>query len=200
MDRPAASRIIIEYLTTDVANGHRFVRDHKQHVRWLIDEQEWRVWDGRHWRRYKTDEKVIELAKKTVRTIYQEAVAMEADPLRKWATRSHGSERLSAMVKMAKSDQQMWSEYKELSTRTRICSTSPTARGDLRTSTLKAHGQQDMIPCLVPHTYNPHAQAPLWERLIYPAHSATGAARPLGACPESSGTCWSATTSSRNFP
>jgi hypothetical protein len=125
---------------------------------------------------------------------------MESDPLRKWATRSHGSERLSAMVKMAKSDQQMWSEYKELSTRTRICSTSPTARGDLRTSTLKAHGQQDMIPCLVPHTYNPHAQAPLWERLIYPAHSATGAARPLGACPESSGTCWSATTSSRNFP
>ena len=29
---------MIEYLTTDVANGHRFVRDHKQHVRWLIDE------------------------------------------------------------------------------------------------------------------------------------------------------------------
>ena len=29
------------------------------------------------------------------------------------ATRSHGSERLSAMVKMAKSDQQMWSEYKD---------------------------------------------------------------------------------------
>jgi phage/plasmid-associated DNA primase len=123
-----SSRIIIEYLTTDVANGHRFARDHKQHVRWLIDEQEWRVWDGRRWRRYKTDEKVIDLAKKTVRTNYQEAVAMESDPLRKWATRSHGSERLSAMVKMAKSDQQMWSEYKELSTRTRICSTSPTAR------------------------------------------------------------------------
>jgi hypothetical protein len=46
------------------------------------------------WHRYKTDEKVIELAKKTLRTIYQEAVAMESDPLRKWATRSHGSERL----------------------------------------------------------------------------------------------------------
>jgi hypothetical protein len=29
---------MIEYLTTDVANGHRFVRDHKQHVRSLIDE------------------------------------------------------------------------------------------------------------------------------------------------------------------
>jgi len=46
------------------------------------------------WHRYKTDEKVIELAKKTLRTIYQEAVAMESDPLRKWATRSHGSQRL----------------------------------------------------------------------------------------------------------
>jgi hypothetical protein len=30
---------MIEYLTTNVANGHRFVRDRKQHVRWLIDEQ-----------------------------------------------------------------------------------------------------------------------------------------------------------------
>jgi hypothetical protein len=59
-----------EYLTTDVANGQRFVRDHKQHVRWLIDEQEWRIWDGTRWRRYKTDEKVSELAKKTVWTIY----------------------------------------------------------------------------------------------------------------------------------
>ena len=39
--------------------------------------------------------------------------------------------------------------------------------GDLRTSTLRAHGQQDMISCLVPHTYNPYAQAPLWERLVY---------------------------------
>src|SRR4029453_10523399 len=120
MDRPAASRIIIEYLTTDVANGHRFVRDHKQHVRWLIDEQEWRVGGGRHWPRNKTDEKGIELAKKTVRTIYQEAVAMEADPLRKWATRSHGSERLSAMANMAKSDQQIWCAYNELSIKTRI--------------------------------------------------------------------------------
>jgi hypothetical protein len=43
---------------------------------------------------YKTDEKVIELAKKTLRTIYQQAVAMESDPLRKWATRSHGSQSL----------------------------------------------------------------------------------------------------------
>ena len=37
----------------------------------------------------------------------------------------------------------------------------------MRTSTLRAHGQQDMISCLVPHTYNPYAQAPLWERLVY---------------------------------
>ena len=38
---------------------------------------------------------------------------------------------------------------------------------DLRTSTLRAHDPQDMISCLVPHTYNPYAQAALWERLIY---------------------------------
>ena len=47
------------YPMNDVGNGMRFVRDHQQHVRWLIDEQEWCVWEGTHWRRYRTDEKVV---------------------------------------------------------------------------------------------------------------------------------------------
>jgi hypothetical protein len=51
---------------------------------------------------------------------------MDSDDLRKWATKSHGSERLSAMVRMAKSDQQMWSEYKDFD-KDPFCSTSPTA-------------------------------------------------------------------------
>jgi phage/plasmid-associated DNA primase len=106
---------------------------------------------------------VIELAKKTVWTIYQEAVAMESDPLRKWATKSHGSERLSAMVKMAKSDQQMWSEYQDFDKNPYLLNfTNGTV--DLRTSTLRAHNPADMISRLVPYTCDPYAQAPLYCR------------------------------------
>jgi putative DNA primase/helicase len=108
---------------------------------------------------------VIELAKKTVWTIYQEAGAMESDPLRKWATRSHGSERLSAMVKMAKFDQQMCSEYKDFDTDPYLF-TFTNGTVDLRTGAIRAHDPEDMISCLVPHTYSPYAQAPLWEKLI----------------------------------
>ena len=57
---------------TDVGNGQRFAQDHREVARWLVDEQEWRIWDGTHWRAYKTDERAMELAKATVATIYQE--------------------------------------------------------------------------------------------------------------------------------
>lgn len=140
----------------------------KQHVRWLIDEQEWRVWDGTRWRRSKTDEKVIELAKKTVWTIYQEAEAAEtdSDALRKWATRSHGSERLSAMVRMAKSDHELWSEYHDFDKDPYLLNfTNGTV--DLRTGAIRAHDPEDMISCLVPHRYDPYARALLWESLIF---------------------------------
>jgi putative DNA primase/helicase len=78
---------------------------------------------------------------------------------------SHGSERLSAMVRMAKSDHELWSEYHDFDKDPYLLNfTNGTV--DLRTSTLRAHDPEDMISCLVPHTYDPYAQAPLWERLI----------------------------------
>ena len=82
---------------------------------------------------------------------------MESDPLRKWATRSHGSERLSAMVKMAKFDQQMCSEYKDFDTDPYLF-TFTNGTVDLRTGAIRAHDPEDMISCLVPHTYSPYAQ------------------------------------------
>ncbi len=58
-----------------------------------------------------------------------------------------------------------WSEYKDFDKKPYLLNfTNGTV--DLRTSTLRAHDPEDMISCLVPHTYDPYAQAPLWERLI----------------------------------
>jgi hypothetical protein len=85
---------MIEYLTTNVANGHRFVRDHKQHVRWLIDEQEWRVWAAGVLAPIQDRREGDRACQEDPPDDYQQAVAMESDPLRKWATRSHGSQRL----------------------------------------------------------------------------------------------------------
>ena len=56
------------------------------------------------------------------------------------------------MVKMAKSDQQMWSEYKDFDKNPYLLKfTNGTV--DLRTSTLRAHDPQDVLSCLVPHTH-----------------------------------------------
>jgi putative DNA primase/helicase len=157
------------YPLTDIGNGMRFVRDWQKYVRWLIDEQEWRVWTGAHWRREKTDEKVTDLAKRTVVTIYDEAKAAGTDDERraiaKWAVSSASAAKLSAMIRMAKSDSGLWSSYDEFDRQPYLLNfTNGTV--DLRTGRRKEHDPADRISCLVPHGYNELAQAPLWEKLI----------------------------------
>ena len=66
------------------------------------------------------------------------------------------------------------------STRTRINGVL-----DLRTSTLRAQDDEDMIFCLVPQPHNPYAQAPLWERLIYRWTQCDGSGQTAEDDPES---------------
>lgn len=159
----------IPYPTNDVGNGMRFVRDHQQHVRWLIDEQEWVVWEGTHWRRYRTDEKVIALAKLTAATVINDAARIdnpkESARLTSWATQSQNAPRLMAMVKMAKSDSRLWSSGVDFDQNVYLLNFT-NGSVDLRTGALKAHDPSDMISCLVPHQFNDAATAPLWEKLI----------------------------------
>jgi putative DNA primase/helicase len=155
---------------TDVGNGQRFTHDHHEKVRWLVDEQEWRIWDGTHWRAYRTDERAMELAKATAATIYQEAAEGDSDEDRKkigaWARASQNAPRLQAMIKMAKSECDLWASVDDFD-RDPYLLNFTNCTVDLRTGHCKQHDPRDMISRLVPYAYNPSAQAPLWQRLIY---------------------------------
>jgi P4 family phage/plasmid primase-like protien len=162
--------ITIADTLNDRCNGQRFARDHHERARWLIDEQEWRIWDDTHWRAYKTDERAMELAKATVATIYQEAAESDSDEDRKkigaWARTSQNTARLQAMIKMAKSERDLWASVDDFD-RDPYLLNFTNATVDLRTGGWKQHDPRDMISCVVPYAYNPYAQAPLWQRLIY---------------------------------
>jgi putative DNA primase/helicase len=154
---------------TDVGNGQRFAHDHHEKVRWLVDEQEWRISDGIHWRAYKTDERAMEVAKATAATIYQEAAEGDSDEDRKkigaWARTSQNTPRLQAMIKMAKSERDLWASVDDFD-RDPYLLNFTNCTVDLRTGSWKQHDPRDMISRLVPHAYNPSAEAPMWERLI----------------------------------
>jgi P4 family phage/plasmid primase-like protien len=126
--------------------------------------------DRTHWRAYKTDERAMELAKATVATIYQEAAVGDSDEDRKkigaWARTSQNTARLQAMIKMAKSERDLWASVDDFD-RDPYLLNFTNATVDLRTGYCTQHDPRDMISCLVPYAYNPYAQAPLWERLIY---------------------------------
>ena len=162
--------IAIADTLTDVCNGQRFARDHREAARWLVDDQEWRIWDGTHWRAYKTDERAMELPKATVATIYQEAAVGDSDEDRKkigaWARTSQNTARLQAMIKMAKSERDLWASVDDFD-RDPYLLNFTNATVYLRTGYCKQHDPRNMISCLVPYAYNPYAEAPLWERLIY---------------------------------
>lgn len=157
-----------QYPTNDTGNGLRFVRDHQAHVRWLIDEQEWRVWEGTHWKVYRSDEKVMALAKATAGSIYNEAAAVSGDAGRKlgrWADKSLNAPSLAAMVRMAKSEARLWSSSTDFDQDPYLLNfTNGTV--DLRTGAIKAHDPGDRISCLIPHAYDPAATSPLWDGLV----------------------------------
>jgi putative DNA primase/helicase len=154
---------------TDVGNGHRFVEAYQGVVRWLIDEQEWRIWQGTHWRPYNTDEIPIAMAKQVSAMIFTEAERAESEEeikiLKKWAKQSLNSERLSAMIRMVKADHRIWGSYEEFDRDPYLLNfTNGTV--DLRTGAIKGHDPADKISCLVPHDYNPYTPAPMWHKLV----------------------------------
>lgn len=151
-----------QYNLTDLGNARRLVAHHGHGLRYCHPWHAWYVWDGRRWARDTTGE-VMRRAKATIATIYDEAASATDDDERKrigkWALASETSRRLTAMVELAASEPGIPIMPDDMDTDPWLV-TVENGTIDLRTGTLRAHDQNDLITRLMPTTYSRDADCP----------------------------------------
>lgn len=90
------------YHLTDVGNGIRFADYYRGIVSYVIEWQQWMVWDGKRWQRTDAVE-MRRLAHDLVLTMYKGAAAdgVINQELSKWAMKSESAARINAMLDSA---------------------------------------------------------------------------------------------------
>jgi len=78
VDQPGLHRRCADFALTDLGNAERFSARFKGRVRWCAAKG-FIVWDGRRWAAEGAEERVRELAHKTVRSIQEEARLLEQE-------------------------------------------------------------------------------------------------------------------------
>ena len=125
------------------------------------------IWDGTKWAEDNSG-KINQLAKKTVRKIYDEAKNSEDDNQRqaiaKHAISSESNPRIKAMVSLAKSEMPVAPEEFDNDPFLLNCKNGML---DLRTGTLSAHDREKYITKLAPVYYDDTATCPQWEKFLY---------------------------------
>jgi putative DNA primase/helicase len=148
---------------TDRGNARRLVAQHGEDLRYVPQWRAWLVWDGVCWRRDEA-QRLMALAKATIRTLYIEASAAPdrvSQDLAKHGARSESAARLGAMVSLAQSEPGIPVTPDQLD-RDPWKLTVPNGTLDLRTGALGPHGRADLITKLAPVPYEPDARCPTW--------------------------------------
>lgn len=151
------------YNLTDLGNSERFIGDHGKDVRYCHPWGKWLLWTGTRWALDENGQ-VHQLAKRTVRRIYEEAAKAENDERRKelakHAAKSEAEARIQSMLGLAKSDVPI--SPRELDADPWLLGV-PNGTIDLRTGELRYHRREDLITKLSPVEYDPEARAETWE-------------------------------------
>lgn len=152
------------FATTDTGNAERFAK-HNPDARYCHEWNEWLIWDGTCWVKDQTGE-IMRRAKKTARTIYDEAAQCTNDDRRqklaKFAAASESARALEAMVKLAKSALPVTVEQLNKNLWLLNCKNGTV---DLRTGELREHRQADLITTVCPTAYEP-GEPTLWLKFL----------------------------------
>ena len=156
---------------TDVGNARRFVNQHAGTVRFDCGQHQWMIWDGTRWAVDMVG-RAVELAKKTARSIFDEAKAAAGNPnsgdpkaLATWAIKSESRDRLAAMLKLAESDPDMATPTDAWDA-DRMVLNAANGTINLRTGAVQPHDPDDLITRLAPVAYHPEAQSPIWDAFL----------------------------------
>jgi putative DNA primase/helicase len=177
---------------TDRGNALRLIKAHGKDLHYIYRWKKWLVWDGSRWI---VDEgnRVEALAKWVITQLYLEAKAIidelselhdepadmgeavrkirahkleVATATLKWALKSESAERLSGMLRQARSERGIAITPDELDADSWLLNC---ANGtiDLRTGTLRPHRREDLCSKRINISYDPDATCPNWSAFLW---------------------------------
>ncbi|HYN74560.1 MAG TPA: phage/plasmid primase, P4 family, partial [Candidatus Methanoperedens sp.] len=157
-----------DFHTTDLGNAKRLVTSFGSKLRYCHLSGKWHIYDGTRWAQDDTGA-IYRLARKTVASIYREAAAATDSATRRalaaHASRSESESRIRAMVTLATSEEGIPVTPRELDADPYKLNVK-NGTIDLRTGMLHPHNPSDLITKVAAVSYDPGAQAPLFDRFM----------------------------------
>lgn len=151
---------------SDLGNAERLAHHYGDQLKYCHPWSKWVVWNGKKWSEDDTGT-INQLAKKTVRKIYDEAKQSEDDNKRqaiaKHAITSESNGRIKAMVSLVKSELPVRPEKFD---RNRLLLNCENGTIDLSTGKLIPHDKNNFITKVAPVNYDPSATCPQWENFL----------------------------------
>lgn len=159
---------IKSYNPTDLGNAERLVAQFGNELK-FVSQWGWLVWNGKQW---EMDEygQAKQLAKRTVRTIYQEAAQIEdlnqRTKIAKWAMTSESAGKIEAMLNLAEDEASIRRSTKDFDGNPNLFNVK-NGTIDLTTGKLKPHDRADLITKIAPVEYDPKADCPTWLKFLH---------------------------------
>ncbi len=153
---------------TDLGTAERFVREHKDRVRYVKSESTWLVWDGKRWARDSLG-RAEQLAKQTLRRMVVDAQEGLTDQDRRALTlhalESESAARLRSMLELARTEEEL-SVPADAFNRSPMLFNVENGTLDLERMELRPHNQSDYITQLAGVAYDHSATCPRWELFL----------------------------------
>ena len=156
-----------EHQYNDTYNANALIEQHGNQIRY-VKGWGWLAWDGKRWER-DADDRVIQFAKTTIQQMMFQAAKL-TDRNAQWELMKHirrslDYPRLTAMVKLAQSDQRIRMRPEDFDKHPmRFNAQNGTI--DLYTGELLPHDPNDFITQLDGCAYDPEERSELWEGLV----------------------------------
>lgn len=166
---------IDESRLTDLGLCQRFVREHGSKLKFCSTLGAWLIWDGCRWAADERDE-VFQMAKRTVRSLYQEAANCPSQDFRekigKFAVASEGAAKIAAFLALAK--RELTIPITDLDADTALLNCR-SAVFNFRTGEILAPEPTMLLTMATAAIYDSAAECPLWEKTLQEVFQNDGA-------------------------
>ena len=155
------------FKNTDLGNAERLVAKYRDRVRFSHQRKRWLLWNDRYWQWDETAA-IERMAKRTVRSVYAEALdapEKRAQALREWAHKSEDRKRIMAMAALASSEEGVPVLMADLDADPYLLNCQ-NGTVNLRDGELREHRRLDLITRCTHVSYKPQAQSELWDRVL----------------------------------